>query len=102
MEDLHSIETTNDLAAVIKLVNGVINNLFYLSPNRKLLYVTDTADSREPYPSGKLEHLSCFLPGMIALGAKYMDNDDDANADFDPEMKEIWEWAAKGLATTCW
>jgi hypothetical protein len=26
-------------------------------------------------PTGRMEHLSCFLPGMLALGAKLLDPD---------------------------
>ncbi|KAG8899986.1 hypothetical protein FRC00_000337 [Tulasnella sp. 408] len=79
----------------IKVVDGIINNLLYISPNRHLLYVTDVSHGR---PSGKLEHLSCFLPGAIALGAKYLDGEPG----FSREMKRLWFWAAEGLGRTCW
>ena len=84
--------------AVIRLVNGIIDNLVYISPNRHLLYVTDIGSASVGTASGKLEHLSCFLPGMIALGAKYLEEE----STFSPEMKRMWNWVAEGLATTCW
>ncbi|KAG8962485.1 hypothetical protein FRC05_005330 [Tulasnella sp. 425] len=78
----------------INVVEGIIKNLLYISPTRHLLYVTDVKYGR---PSGKLEHLSCFLPGAIALGAKYLDGEPG----FSREMKQMWFWAAKGLGRTC-
>ncbi|KAG9016585.1 hypothetical protein FRB90_002919 [Tulasnella sp. 427] len=74
----------------IKVVQGIIQNLLYISPARHLLYVTDVRQGR---PSGKLEHLSCFLPGAIALGAKYLEGEPG----FSSEMKQMWFWAAEGL-----
>ncbi|KAG8933280.1 hypothetical protein FRC02_012179 [Tulasnella sp. 418] len=83
----------------IKAVNGIIENLLYLSPTRKLLYVTDVSSfSRGNDPSGKLEHLSCFLPGTIILGVKYLKGEPGVTN----EMIELWQWAAEGLARTCW
>ncbi|KAG8903995.1 hypothetical protein FRB99_002407 [Tulasnella sp. 403] len=82
----------------IRAVNGIIENLLYLSPTRHLLYVTDIPSAAVGRPSGKLEHLSCFLPGMIALGAKYLKGEPG----FDSDMEELWSWAAQGLGETCW
>ena len=75
----------------IKSANGIINNLLFLTPNRKLLYVTDT---RNGLPSHIFEHLSCFLPGLLALGAHTLD--------LPAREKELHLWAARGLAYTCW
>ncbi|KAG5223216.1 glycoside hydrolase family protein [Salix suchowensis] len=47
-------------------MDGIINRLLYLSPTRKQLYVTDTSRGT---PTHNLEHLACFLPGLLALGA---------------------------------
>ena len=41
----------------------------------------------------RFEHLSCFLPGMFALGA--------ATLDLPPETRELHEWIAQGLTYTC-
>lgn len=84
------------LVSVIKAINGIIENLLYLSPTRRLLYVTDSTVSGRK-PSNKLEHLSCFLPGVIALGVKYIDQNDLEDAE-----RKVWSWAAEGLARTCW
>ncbi|KAL0947748.1 hypothetical protein HGRIS_013828 [Hohenbuehelia grisea] len=77
----------------IKSANGIINKLLYLSPLRDLLYVTDT-DYGDP--SFKLEHLSCFLPGLLALGVHTLGNA------LSLREQQLHKWAAEGLAHTCW
>jgi len=74
----------------IKSATGIINNLLYLTPNRNLMYVGDLVGSDIIH---RLEHLSCFLPGLLALGAHTLD--------LPPDQKELHEWAAHGLAYTC-
>ncbi|KAG6813871.1 hypothetical protein H0H92_006278 [Tricholoma furcatifolium] len=75
----------------LRSMNAVINNLMYLTPKRKLLYVTDTRNS---IPTHTLEHLSCFLPGLLALGVHTLE--------LSEEVRELHMWAAEGLARTCW
>ncbi|KAI9062582.1 glycoside hydrolase family 47 protein [Trametes sanguinea] len=70
---------------------AIIKNLLYVSQNRKLLYVTDISNNS---PSHTFEHLSCFLPGLLALGAHTLP--------LSPRDKQLHEWAARGLAYTCW
>jgi hypothetical protein len=74
-------------------------------------------------PSHHLEHLSCFLPGLLALGAHTLPLDDLASMginldylakDLQPEfkadyakisaydLKDLHMWAAEGLAQTCY
>ncbi|KAL0947331.1 hypothetical protein HGRIS_013450 [Hohenbuehelia grisea] len=77
----------------IKSANGIINNLLYLSPKRGLLYVTDTNNTQ---PSHILEHLSCFLPGLFALGVHTIGDE------LAPRERQLHQWAATGLAHTCW
>ena len=73
------------------MVNAILKHLLYLTPNRNLLYVTDATDDR---PSHMFEHLSCFLPGLLALGASSLPL---------PEAdQQLHMWAARGLAYTCW
>ncbi|KIK99359.1 glycoside hydrolase family 47 protein [Paxillus rubicundulus Ve08.2h10] len=79
------------LGMYLKAAQGIIENLFYLSPTRNLLYVTDIDQG---VPSRKLEHLSCFLPGLLALGAQTLV--------LPPADRELHEWAAQGLAYTCY
>jgi mannosyl-oligosaccharide alpha-1,2-mannosidase len=75
----------------LKAIDGALENLLFLSPTRNLLYVTDMyGDSA----TSKLEHLSCFFPGLLALGAHTLD--------LPPDVAQIHKWAAEGLATTCW
>lgn len=54
------------------------------------MYVTDRDSLMMIH---RQEHLSCFLPAVLALGAFLLD--------LPPEVKEKHEWAAKGLASTC-
>jgi hypothetical protein len=102
--------------ADLKAIDGVINHLIYLSRDRNLLYVTDLND--QATPSGDMDHLSCYLPGVLALGARLLDPDypwldqsssrirprspipsdaDNLRAKLDLHMR-----AAVGLAHTCW
>lgn len=74
-------------------MNAVINNLLFLTPNRGLLYVTDTEGG---LPTYKFEHLSCFLPGLLALGVHTLTDR------LTPRERELHGWAAHGLAYTCW
>ncbi|KAI1788147.1 seven-hairpin glycosidase [Ganoderma leucocontextum] len=72
-------------------VASILRNLLYVTPTRGLLYVTDTARGK---PTHKFEHLSCFLPGLLALGAHTLP--------LAPRDRELHQWAAHGLAYTCW
>lgn len=71
--------------------------MLYLSKNRQILYVTDIyTGAAAPIPSRKFEHLSCFLPGLLALGAHALEGE------MDPTERELHMWAAEGLAYSCW
>ena len=110
------------LLSDLKFTTFVINNLLYLSPTRHMLYVTDLRLTRGS-PSGVFEHLSCFLPGLFALGAHLLPLDDLSSlginylglaADLAPEdregyvtlsrynLRDLHMWAAKGLTETCY
>ncbi|KXN86576.1 Endoplasmic reticulum mannosyl-oligosaccharide 1,2-alpha-mannosidase [Leucoagaricus sp. SymC.cos] len=79
------------LELYLNSINGVINNLLYITPNRHLLYVTDTTSGITTH---KLEHLSCFFPGLLALGVD--------SPSYTETQKQLHQWAAEGLAETCW
>lgn len=89
--------------------------------------MTDTrapTNEREAQPSEVFEHLSCFLPGLLALGAHTLPLDKLDNLGIDLNklggealfgnagkgykslsgynLKELHLWAAEGLAQTCW
>jgi len=51
-------------------------------------------DTKNGVPTHNLEHLSCFLPGLLALGAHTLE--------LSPEIKELHQWAAQGLAYSCY
>ncbi|KAG6813865.1 hypothetical protein H0H92_006272 [Tricholoma furcatifolium] len=110
----------------LRATTHIITRLLYLSPTRHLLYVTDEAtdDRGYTYPSHVFEHLSCFLPGLLALGAHTLPLDDlesigitlddiDSNGAFGTarknhetlaqfDLKKLHLWAAEGLAQTCY
>ncbi|KAG6869223.1 hypothetical protein C0993_009086 [Termitomyces sp. T159_Od127] len=115
------------LKMYLRATTHIIRKLLYISPTRHLLYVTDeTVDRRggKSYPTHTFEHLSCFLPGLLALGVHTLPLDDlgslgitpeDMNSDgtfgtarTDHEMlagfnlKKLHLWAAEGLAETCY
>lgn len=111
----------------IRATTSIIMHLLHLSPERNLLYVTDTDNTifdSAAQPSHVFEHLSCFLPGLFALGAHTLPLDklDDLGIELDKlgnekmfgyagkgyktlkgyNLKELHMWAAEGLAHTCW
>ncbi|EJD49376.1 seven-hairpin glycosidase [Auricularia subglabra TFB-10046 SS5] len=82
----------------IKATDAMLEHTLYLSPSRNLLYVTDISGSGSSTSgSGKLEHLSCFLPGLFALGADQL-----SESELDEKRRARHRWAAEGLAYTCW
>ncbi|TCD69473.1 hypothetical protein EIP91_007599 [Steccherinum ochraceum] len=82
----------------LRSVSAILENLLYLSPTRHLLYVTDAETTTDPpTPSRRFEHLSCFLPGLLALGAHTL-----PPSALSPRDRELHLWAAEGLANTCW
>ncbi|KAG6828534.1 hypothetical protein H0H93_014853, partial [Arthromyces matolae] len=50
----------------LKSIEGIIKWLLYVSPTRDLLYVGSM--NGRTFDHG-VEHLACFLPGLLALGA---------------------------------
>ncbi|KIY51269.1 seven-hairpin glycosidase [Fistulina hepatica ATCC 64428] len=78
------------LELYLKATEGIINNLTYVTPHRKLLYITDI----DKKPSHILEHLSCFLPGLLTLGTHTLT--------LPPRTRQVHDWVAQGLAYTCW
>ncbi|KAG8762038.1 hypothetical protein FRC15_008679, partial [Serendipita sp. 397] len=71
-----------------------IYKLVFLSRTRQLMYITEVdGDS----PRGNMQHLSCFFPGVLALGNYLLDD-----SEISPSDRELFQWAAEGLAYTCW
>lgn len=119
----------NGLTSVpdLRATTHIIADLLYISPTRNLLYVTDTFTptfERHSSASHIFEHLSCFLPGLFALGAHALPLDDLESLGIKFEdlgnekayglggkayrklkhynLKDLHLWAAQGLAQTCW
>lgn len=114
------------LKMYLRATSYILTNLFYLSPTRHLLYVTDQRiyEDGTKHVTHTFEHLSCFLPGLLALGAHTLPldkldalginlDDIDAKGLFGAarknheslsgyDLKKIHLWAADGLAQTCW
>lgn len=61
-----------------------------------MLYVTDISGSNGQ-PGYKLEHLSCFYGGLLALGVETL-----APSEMSHEDAQLHRWAAEGLTTTCY
>lgn len=77
----------------LRSANAILDRLTYITPTRNLLYVTDGGVNRSGdfVPTHIFEHLTCFLPGVLALGAAAL-----------PDVPRTHLWAAQGLAHTCW
>ncbi|KAI0688251.1 glycoside hydrolase family 47 protein [Cytidiella melzeri] len=74
----------------LRSADAIIENMLYVSPSRRLLYVTDIfRPSLQPVHD--FQHLSCFLSGLFALGASTI-----------PDIDPRHAWAAEGLGHTCW
>ncbi len=94
----------------MQTVNTVLSSLVYVSPKRGLLYVTDASPSNNA--SHTFEHLSCFFPGLLALGvhtlpdAVYDTHGPSPGKDTDElkyyGWKELHLLAAQGLADSCY
>lgn len=85
-----SILVTESLCVDVKSADAIISHLLYISPDRGMLYATDVwANTLKPV--GNFQHLTCFLAGLLALGAASIPNVDPKHA-----------WAAEGLAHSCW
>ncbi|KAH8116460.1 seven-hairpin glycosidase [Phellopilus nigrolimitatus] len=102
------------LALYLRTMRGIIDHNLFLSPVRSLLYVTDIS-ARSGAPSRRFEHLACFLPGLLALGAARLppadfapfsdaygaDGADDGGGAAEPSELERHRWAAHGLGVAC-
>lgn len=74
----------------MRSADAIIEHMLYISPRRQLLYATDVLRATLR-PVGDFQHLSCFLGGLLALGAATV-----------PGAPPRHRWAAEGLAHTCW
>ncbi|KAI0675938.1 seven-hairpin glycosidase [Trametes maxima] len=104
-----------NLEMYLLTTNEVLTRLLYITPHRELLYTTDT-NGASFVPTHKFEHLACFFPGLLALGAHTLNL---TLADIDPaalspearrqhallakyDLNALHMAAAEGLATSCW
>ncbi|KAI1785675.1 seven-hairpin glycosidase [Ganoderma leucocontextum] len=106
---------TANLEMYLLTMNEVLTRLLYVTPNRDLLYVTGTSTDKF-YPSREFEHLACFFPGLLALGAYSLPLNLSSIdvAHLNPEaqrqyrllerydLRALHMAAAEGLATSCW
>ncbi|KIY72384.1 glycoside hydrolase family 47 protein [Cylindrobasidium torrendii FP15055 ss-10] len=80
------------LSLYLNAVDAILDKLTFYSPKRDFIYVTDLKTSGQP--SHTFEHLTCFVGGMLKLGAERLK--------LPVEKKQLHNWAAEGLAETCW
>ena len=85
--------------ADLESANAILDRLLYLSPTRNLLYVVD-AHGSSLRPDHQLQHLGCFLAGLLALGAHEIPP--SAFPTSSAFTAEHHMWAARGLGHTCW
>ena len=93
--------------ADLKSMDTALHRLAYVSPERELLYITDATGTS---PSYKMEELSCFFPGLLALGVDQLSSNTVNSTDkgvpsrieIPESIKERHFWAAHGIAETCW
>ncbi|TBU30488.1 seven-hairpin glycosidase [Dichomitus squalens] len=108
----------NDMANLemyLLSMNEVLTRLLYVTPTRELLFVTDVSGNKF-WPSRNFEHLSCFFPGLLALGAHMLPLNlsiidvhklsPEAQRQYRLleryDLRELHMAAAEGLATACW
>ncbi|KAJ7150912.1 glycoside hydrolase family 47 protein [Mycena crocata] len=77
----------------IRSANAIIENLLFVGIRRELLYVTDLKDGA---PTHRFQHLTCFLPALLALGVHM------PALGLSAAERERHTWAAEGLANMCW
>ena len=75
-----------------RAMDGVMKLMLKHSKPSNLLYISDLENGRNVH---KMDHLACFLPAVMALGAQTMPYDD-------PERYDKYMAAAKGLTHTCY
>ncbi|KAG6861017.1 hypothetical protein C0995_004870 [Termitomyces sp. Mi166 len=85
---------TKALKQYLESINGVIQWLLFVTPTRELLYI---ASMNHRTVTHDLEHLACFLPGLLALGAHTI-----PDTYLPAKERERHKWAAAGLAYTCY
>ncbi|GLB38849.1 putative glycosyl hydrolase 47 family protein [Lyophyllum shimeji] len=86
------------LAQYLKSISGILNHLLYITPTRQLLYLASAnGPLANPSVTHSQEHLACFLPGLLALGAHLIPPSLLSEAE-----RERHRWAAQGLAWTCY
>ncbi|TCD65051.1 hypothetical protein EIP91_003289 [Steccherinum ochraceum] len=97
----------SSLELYMRGMNHMLTNLLFLSPERSLLYVTDRTDDGQA--SHVFEHLSCFLPGLLALGVHSLPASAFSDAPLSQgsvlaryNLSELHMSAAIGLGESCW
>ncbi|TCD63846.1 hypothetical protein EIP91_004888 [Steccherinum ochraceum] len=95
----------------MRSVNHVFEKMLYHTPRRGLLYVAEIF-GHDHKRAHRLEHLSCFFPGLLALGVHTIPDEIFTNAAhtyttnqtrlLSYNLKDLHTWAATGLAETCW
>lgn len=80
----------------------------YVSTTRNLVYISDI---HYELPAYKMEHLSCFYPGLLSLGTELLRSGDAPsdteaeglqNVELPDSLRERHRWAAEAIAETCW
>ncbi|TFY80361.1 hypothetical protein EWM64_g3650 [Hericium alpestre] len=111
------------LEMYLRTTTHIITRMLHLSSHRKLLWPTQlTGVAPNDVPRYAHEHLSCFLPGLFALGVKTLPLDNLAAEGIDfaslsidlsfegqkeyellknYKLSDLHLWAAEGMAEAC-
>jgi mannosyl-oligosaccharide alpha-1,2-mannosidase len=76
-------------------IDGMVKWLVHRNPADKLVYLANLhwQGGAQGTPDHAMEHLTCFVPGWLALGAQYQT---------DPERQQTHMRLAQDIAETCW
>jgi mannosyl-oligosaccharide alpha-1,2-mannosidase len=66
-----------------------------------MTFITDATNGR---PSMKLEHLSCFYPGLLTLGSELLNGTikGSSKPELEKDMRDRYDWAAESIGETCY
>ncbi|TFL01959.1 glycoside hydrolase [Pterulicium gracile] len=114
------------LELYLRAATQSIAQLLYISPTRNIVYATDASGFSDMNPHGyvshKFEHLTCFFPGLLALGAHTLPLNDLKSVGIDFKslgdnygaakqayetlsrynLKDVHLWAAEAVGQACY
>ncbi|KAA1469091.1 mannosidase [Dentipellis sp. KUC8613] len=112
------------LEMYLRTTTHILTHLLYMLPSRNMMYPTWTSGTPpRDIPQHNIEHLACFLPGLLALGVQTLPLDNLASVGIDfaslganlsasgqeeytrlapYNLSQLHLWAAEGIAEGCY